>query len=287
MSRIPTESHSGWIMLARSALFMLGCAVVLATAAPLAKPPSALSPEIVVGSVASVGAFVLTVLFVGWDRTRLEDVGAAPDRRTPLRLGLGFLTGLFLVALSTALTATVVPTRWTLTSAVGFGASLLQLLGFLALSCREELAFHGYPLRRVSKVVGLLSGQIIIALAFGLEHRIGGWTWTQALLGASVGSLAFGMAAIATRGLAVPIGLHAAWNFGQWVLGQKAEVGVWQQVTEDSDRSRAAVAGSIGYIAVMSLATIAFWLWYRAAERARAKPPEIPPQRRHPPTVQG
>jgi membrane protease YdiL (CAAX protease family) len=55
-----------------------------------------------------------------------------------------------------------------------------------------------------------------VAFAFAVEHVVGGMRWLHAILGAGIGSLLLGMAALATRGLAMPISLHAAWNFGQW-----------------------------------------------------------------------
>lgn len=52
----------------------------------------------------------------------------------------------------------------------------------------------------------------------------------NALFGAFVGSILFGMAALTTRGLAVPIGVHAAWNFGEWIVGEKEIPGLWKPV---------------------------------------------------------
>ncbi|MEG9435147.1 CPBP family intramembrane metalloprotease [Edaphobacter sp. HDX4] len=70
------------------------------------------------------------------------------------------------------------------------------------------------------------TAQFAVALVFALEHLAGGATWINAILGTVGGSLLFGMAAIVMRGLAVPIGLHGAWNFGQWTLGEKESSGI-------------------------------------------------------------
>src|SRR5438093_511171 len=83
-------------------------------------------------------------------------------------------------------------------------------------------------------------------------------TWRLALLGAGVGSLLFGMAAIATRGLALPIGLHAAWNIGDWMRGGKGSVGFWKPVVEDALKERAAFIGITSYVLVTCLATLTF-----------------------------
>ncbi|MDQ6769911.1 MAG: CPBP family intramembrane metalloprotease [Gemmatimonadota bacterium] len=139
------------------------------------------------------------------------------------------------------------------------------LIIYVLLASREELAFHGYPLRRLNSLFGLWVSQFVVALVFASEHVAGGSTWVQALLGASVGSLLFGMAAISTGGLALPIGLHAAWNFGDWMHGGKNSGGVWHPVGLEAFRDRADRAAMIGYVVVMIAATLAFWRTHRRA----------------------
>jgi hypothetical protein len=126
-----------------------------------------------------------------------------------------------------------------------------------------RVGIRGYALLRLKRFFGVWGAQIIVALAFAAEHMAGGLPLSRALLGAGVGWLMFGMAAITTRGLAVPICLHAAWNFGDWILGGKGWPGFWQVVVEEGQQRRAQFVGTVGYLAVMSLATIAFWIWYR------------------------
>ena len=108
-----------------------------------------------------------------------------------------------------------------------------------------------------------------IALLFGLEHKAGAATWTNAMLGATAGSLLFGMAALATRGLAMPIGLHAAWNFGQWMLGAKETPGLWKTLTDGRLREIPERVGIISYLVVMAAATLSFWLYKRRVESNR------------------
>jgi hypothetical protein len=138
------------------------------------------------------------------------------------------------------------------------------LVAYLLLACREELAFRGYPLRRLDRSFGPWSAQLIVALVFALEHRAGGYSWTNALFGTFVGSLLFGMAALATRGLALPIGLHAAWNFGQWIIGEKESSGLWKPIIPGGPSASTDHVVLIAYVAVFGLATLAFW-WFRKA----------------------
>src|SRR5580704_2774747 len=256
-----------WRVLGLIVLFFLGCAAVLAMTAPLTSKIPGLWPNFVLGAIASFGALALTVLFVRWDGLRMGDVGAAPVRSSLPRFAMGFLMGLLLVTLCASISAVASHVRFVRAPAVGFPETSITLVTFIALSCREELSFHGYPLRCLQRSFGLWSAQIIVAVVFAAEHMAGGWPWTLALFGAGVGSLAFGMAAIATRGLALPIGLHAAWNFGDWMLGGKGSSGIWRAVVEDGQQGRAQLVRTVGYLAVMGSTTLAFWIWYRCKSK--------------------
>ena len=69
------------------------------------------------------------------------------------------------------------------------------------------------------------------------------------------------MAALAMRGLAVPIGLHAAWNFGQWTLGEKETPGLCRPVVEHGYVLYVDHMGMLGYLLVFGSATVAFYLF--------------------------
>jgi membrane protease YdiL (CAAX protease family) len=257
-----------WLILGVTALFMVGCAIVLPVAAPVVPKLPGRWPEFLIGAVACFWAFALTVLFVRRERIRLGDVGVGLSRRSVPHLVSAFLAGLLLVGLWASISAAAGYVRWARASEVGFASMSASLIVYLVLSCREELAFRGYPLRRLEGPFGIWGAQLIVAMVFAAEHRAGGWPWTQALFGSGVGSLLFGMAAIATRGLAVPIGLHAAWNFGHWALGMKGEPGVWKAVVEEGRDGHAQLIGTISYLVVMGSATLAFWLWHRRMRQA-------------------
>jgi membrane protease YdiL (CAAX protease family) len=259
-----------WRLLGRVVLFVLACAFVLAAMSPLTRQLPGRWSDLALGTVAGLGAFALTALFVRWERLRLEDVGAEPAWRSLPRFGFGFLIGSLLIALSASVSVAVAHVRWARVPGVGSAGTMVTLLTYVVLSCREELGFRGYPLRRLERSFGLWGAQIIVALLFAGEHMAGGWPWDRALLGAGVGSLLFGMASIATRGLAVPIGLHTAWNFGDWMLGGKGSRGLWVMVVPEGQQGRAEVVRTIGYLAVMGSATLAFWIWHRGTNRTRS-----------------
>src|ERR1700733_245175 len=256
-----------WLVLGRVLLFFLCCAMVLAVTAPLAHNLPGLWSNFVVSGIASLTTFALTIFFIRSEHLRLEDVGAAADFQSLPRFAFGFFIGMVMVALFAAISSVAGHFQWVRSSESGLAATAITLLTYIALSCREELAFRGYPLRRLQPVIGLWGAQVIVALVFAAEHVAGGLSWSRALLGAGVGSLLFGMAAIATRGLAVPIGLHAAWNFGDWMMGGKDSSGLWRMVAADPYQGRLQFVRTVAYLVVIVSSTLAFWIWHRRASK--------------------
>jgi membrane protease YdiL (CAAX protease family) len=99
------------------------------------------------------------------------------------------------------------------------------------------------------------------------EHLAFGWPLPSILLGVVPGALLFGVAAVASRGLGVPIGLHAAWNLADWAVGRKDTPGLWTMVVDEPLRGRMATAGAFGYLAVMAAGVAGFWAWHRRRAR--------------------
>jgi hypothetical protein len=187
-------------------------------------------------------------------------VGVVPGRLTISRLGIGFIVGIFLALLQPLLVLVFGHLKLVINSKLTSAYVISNLLLYLLTSCREELAFRGYPLRSLSYVMSSWKAQLIIAVIFSLEHVIGGMTWIQAFLGAGVGAILFGIAALKTKGIALPIGIHAAWNFGQWCVGFKNEPGIWQAITEKGYESIVERNGFISYLLVMGLGYIGILL---------------------------
>lgn len=248
--------------------FLVACPLMLIAAGPLANIASAQNWPIVTGTVTSFLTLLLTILFVRWDGIALRDVGARLTLRTPLRCLFGFIVGAAIVGLQDLILYATGHTRWMVNRShpPSFGVVGLALAGYLMLALREELAFRGYPLRRLDSAWGMWGALLVTAIAFTLEHMAGGWAWSRSLLGAPAGALLFGMAALATRGLAVPFGIHAAFNFAQWLMGQKEVAGVWTPVVDAGFSQRANTLGYVDYLAAMLIATAGFWLWKRRHE---------------------
>ena len=186
-----------YIALIRPLLFVVACAVIFATAAAI-PPRTPLSTA----AIAATGTLILT----GIVDSRL----IRPSPRSVYRFAAGVVGGFALTIVWALIATRTLATRET---------SLTSIVLFLLLATREEFAYRGDPLMRLHSRLGYWPAQFIIAILFGLEHRIAGWTWITALGGAAFGSLMFGAVALKTRGLAAPVGLHAAWNIGQSIFG--------------------------------------------------------------------
>jgi membrane protease YdiL (CAAX protease family) len=242
--------------------FLVVCAIILIIAGPLTKAVSSAAGPLIVGTITSLFTFLLTLLFVRWDGLSLRDVGAGLSTHTPSRLSFGFIVGTALVALQDLIIYAGGHTHWIANDAhQSLGIIPLAFAGYLMLALREELAFRGYPLRRLESAWGMWGALLLIGVVFTLEHTAGGWSWSRSLLGPPAGALLFGMAALATRGIAVPLGIHAAFNLGQWLMGQKDIPGMWKPVVDRGFDRQADTLGYLGYLTAMLLAASGFWLW--------------------------
>lgn len=224
------------------------------------------------GVITSVLTFLLTLLFVRWDGLRICDVGAGPCAKSATRMVFGFAVGIAILLLQELFLWAGGHTHWVArTPHFSPGVILLALAAYLTLALREELAFRSYFLRRIETAWGLWASLLIMDIAFTLEHAAGGWTWSHSMLGPPAGALLFGMAALATRGIAVPLGIHTAFNFGQWFMGQKEIAGPLQLIIDAGFTRQAESLGYAGYLAGTLAAAAGFWLFRRYRRRVGSR----------------
>lgn len=245
----------------RAILFCLSCAATLATVSAVVKGlPNAWSQHLLL-IIASAITFGITVLFVRWEKLKLSDVGVVPGRFTFKRLAIGFLIGMILAFLQSAFVLLCGHFKFIYSSVITFIDILLYLSLYILVAVREELAFRGFPLRSLNYSIGPWKAQLIIVTIFSLEHVAGGMTWRDAFLGAGTGAVLFGLAALKTKGLALPIGLHIAWNFGQWCMGFKKEAGLLQGISDKGYENIVERNAWVGYLLVMGIAIVFFYFY--------------------------
>ena len=219
------------------------------------------------GLAGAVLAWALSHAFVRWDAIAPRDARLVPDRRTPARLLAGILAGAIMAVMFVELLHLSGCVAFKRVAWPGPWLPILMAIGFLLLATREEIAFRGYLLRTLETGFGRWSALLLMAALFAIEHALSGMSLANVVVGAGLGALVFGMAAIATRSLAFPIGLHAAWNTIDWASGGKGGAGLWQRVMLPGDEMKAQALGLTLYATVMALALFALWRYYAMRSR--------------------
>ena len=213
--------------------------------------------------LASVLTFLLVYLFTRWQKLRLNDVGVVPGKSTIQRFVVGYVIGLSMSAIQALTVFGFGHLQLTIVPNITAQQIILPLSLYLFVACREELVFRSYSLRSLdysfSSAVALLS----ITVIFVLEHVVAGMTWKMAVIGSGLGGILFGLSALKTKGLALPLGLHGAWNFGQWMVGFKDKAGVWTAVVEKGYERETENVSLVAFSLVMLLAITGIVLFYK------------------------
>jgi hypothetical protein len=93
-----------------------------------------------------------------------------------------------------------------------FGLLILNLVTLGVAALAEEIAFRGYPYRRLIEAIGPVGATISLSLLFGFGHAFNpNATWTSVMVTALAGLL-LSLGWLRTHGLWLSWGLHFAWN---------------------------------------------------------------------------
>jgi hypothetical protein len=172
--------------------------------------------------------FLLFLLALGFSilqgiarrHSSLREVLGLPKRPTAWRewqLGAALGWGLLVLAvLPMALAGTLNIQLWMQPRA--FGLLLLNVVTFAVAALAEEVAFRGYPFRRLIEAIGPVTATIVMAVLFGLGHVLNpGATWTSTMV-TMLASILLAVAWLRTHGLWLGWGFHFAWNASMGVL---------------------------------------------------------------------
>ena len=243
--------------LAYAAIF-LGLGLVLGLVPPAARMLAA-------GLLITTATMALTVVFTRRELLTLAAAGADWTKGSLTRFATGLAFGAAMVALLIGISRLALgPIAFVRNTGAGPPPLTLMFVTFIALSAGEELGFRGYPFYRLKERYGIVSAQIVVALAFAVYHMLQGWPPVNALVGTTAGSVLFGLAALASRGLAFPIGVHAAWNAASWLLGMKDETGYWRI---ELAQQPSFFAGAAVYLTVFGASMLALWWWMGRSAR--------------------
>ena len=248
----------------RVVLFLLGYITLLrVTAIATGMVPPGIG-DLTWGALASVSLIGLTwIMRRGRSTVRSAGISAARVRQLLGGGAIGLATHALTLA---AIGVLVVPLKVSPTAAAPDALTgVLTVAGFLALACMEELGFRGYPLRTLSAALGTRTALLVVSVLFAASHVLFGWPWQSILLGVLPSGVLFGVAAIVSRGLFMPIGLHAAMNVAQWVAGEKAAPGFFTLALDPALAAHSARFTPFIGAAMPLLVAAALWRWYPGA----------------------
>jgi membrane protease YdiL (CAAX protease family) len=216
------------------------------------------------GTASSAALFLLTLAMVRREGRTLGDVGIGfGGRSLPLFL-LGAVIGFATYALNIAVVATAVGGLHLVPAeTIDWSGVALTVGTVLALSCMEELGFRGYPLRTLVPQLGPWTAQALVAVAFALTHLLYDWSLNSIVFGVLPSAFLFSAAALASGGLAMPIGLHMAVNLARWALGEQGSSGFFTMTVDHSARARLERVAPVTGIAITLGMAAMLWWWYR------------------------
>jgi membrane protease YdiL (CAAX protease family) len=217
---------------------------------------------------------VLEVLLLIWiflrsEKKSFKNIGLSWERTTLQKFLVGLLIGTVIMAI--VLLVLIGLTSFQLkrsSNAIQPLTWMMYLLVIIPLALMEELAFRSYAFLKLNTAYGLWWAQFIAAVAFALYHVVSGWSWQASFLGPFVWAFVFGLAAIASRGIALPTGIHTALNFLQIITGTKADklsLWVWElkQNNSGNAQAQADIAGILIHIFILITAVLYTWLFLK------------------------
>jgi len=223
----------------------------------------------VYGIFGTVAACLALWLMLKFDKKTFSDYGLSWQRDTFLKFikGLFIGTAIFLVIILILIVFTQY--RFTTNPATWDPWAAFWYLSIIPLALMEEIAFRSYTFLKLKKVFGLRITQVIIAVAFALYHIIQGWGYQIAFLGPGIWAFVFGLAAVWSKGIALPTGIHVALNLIQQLIGMKggASESVWlltlPENVSDAAIARAQTWGIITQVLVLVAAIICTEIYIR------------------------
>jgi uncharacterized protein len=257
-NRDEARLRAGW----RVILFIVASGVA---STALAGPGRRLLGRLLPVVYANVIEVVVLLLLIGvflwmaarWlDRRSIVDYGFHLSRAWWLDLGFGLTLGVLLLAGIYALELAMgwVEVTGTLVSPPGqpfVAAILADAVVVVGIAGWEEMVFRGYLIKNLaeglySKITGARWGTVIAilipSLLFGWLHSSNANATTLSTVNTMIFGVLFGAAYVLTGELALPIGLHFAWDFVQgFGLGRSGDapsLGAFLVVAEGDPAAR-------------------------------------------------
>jgi len=216
----------------------------------------------------------LTLFFLYWDKRSPAVLGLDPRPRRLGELALGWIAGALLVVVIAGVMYVALPYQWQRNAAFQPRLAAWSLVYLLLANGVEELVFRGYAFERMIAAIGHWPAQIVTALVFAVYHVQHGWTWGNALVGTTLGSILFGLVFVRWRSVPAALGVHAAGNWTRDLLLADsataktlvAPFSLTRWAPEDVFTARVAWNGVV-FLACVAMAVI---VWRHRAREGRA-----------------
>ncbi len=176
------------------------------------------------------GLPALLALGLSWAALRLEgrtlpSLGLRLDLAWARDLALGILAGGTIIGAAALILRAAGGFTWE-TCPLASGRPLLQSgCVFLLVAINEEATFRGYPFQRMVEGLGPWAAQLLFAAFFALGHwsnpgiqSAGPALKVVTTLNIALAAVLLGLAYLRTHSLALPMGIHWAWNWTQGSL---------------------------------------------------------------------
>ncbi len=175
----------------------------------------------VYGIFGSFAAILSTWVFLKYEKHNFKDSGLSWQKTTIPKFLSGILIGSTIFIIIVLILISFSELKLERTNKIFEPLSAFFYLSIIPLVLMEEIAFRAYPFLKLNQVFGLRFTQFIVALAFALYHIITGWNIQIAFLGPGIWALLFGIAAIWSKGIAFPTGIHVSLNLFQKLIDMR------------------------------------------------------------------
>jgi uncharacterized protein len=187
------------------------------------------------GVMGTLAAFLATVIFLRFDRKKFSNIGLTFERNTVVRFFAGVITGVVIMGLLAMFVIYFTNAEIEVNQRSNLLHFLFVTAPLLPLAFMEELGFRAYPLRILKDRIGIRLSLIITSILFALYHIVNGWSLASSFYGPAVWGLIFGLAAIYSKGIAMPTGIHYAANLTASAFGAKNTTASLWTVTQPDD----------------------------------------------------
>jgi len=205
----------------------------------------------VYGISGTIGSFLAVWALLKLEKKSFCDYGLTWQKNTVLRFTKGLMIGTISFGFIIAILLLFTELKLTRSTTAWDPMMLFWYLAIIPLALMEEVAFRSYAFIKLHEAFGLRITQLIVAIVFALYHLVQGWNWQVAFLGPGIWALVFGLAAVWSKGIAVPAGIHVALNVMQTLFGMKEKAGdhIWSvQLSDHASAAAIEQAQSWGII---------------------------------------